>query len=137
MKLNPEAVRKSAEARRGRNHTSESITKMSESLSGSNNPNYGKPRSEETKKKIGDAQRGENSKNFGIVRDINSNKKTQDSLKKFYENNVSKSAKSVIVCGIEYPSLCHAGDALGLSIKVVTTRCMSKLEKHKEWYFKE
>lgn len=123
--------------KKGQKHTLEAKLKMSMSLSGPNNPNYGKARSEETKKKIGDAQRGENSKNFGIVRDINSNKKTQDSLKKFYENNVSKSAKSVIVCGIEYPSLSHAGDALGLSRKVVTTRCMSKLEKHKEWYFKE
>jgi len=44
---------------KSRKHTEESKRKISEALSGKNNPNFGKPLSEETKRKISESQKGE------------------------------------------------------------------------------
>ena len=55
---------KMKESRKGWVHSEETKTKISNALSGSNNPQYGKPHLEETKLKISLANRGENHRLF-------------------------------------------------------------------------
>lgn len=53
----------------GKPKTIEALTKQSASMSGENNPNYGKPRPKETREKIAKAQSGEKSSRAKLTKD--------------------------------------------------------------------
>lgn len=119
--------------RRGSKHTELSLKKMSAAQSGKNNANYGKPRTEETKQKISNSQKGENGYWHGKTKDNSIKEKTSNTLKKYYEENTCVRAMKVIINNIEYKSLSEAESQLGITRKVITTRCRSNKEIWNEW----
>lgn len=56
--ISEETRKKISETRKGKKFSEEHLRNIGLSKSGSNNPNYGKPRSEETKRKISEANKG-------------------------------------------------------------------------------
>lgn len=119
--------------RRGSKHTESSLKKMSISQSGNNNANYGKARTKETKQKISDSQKGENGYWYGKIKDNLIKEKTSNTLKKYYEDNTCVRAIKVIINDTEYKSLSEAELQLGITRKVITTRCRSNKDIWNEW----
>lgn len=73
-----------------KNHSLESIEKMSKAKQGCKNPMYGRPQSEETKRKIGQAQIGEKNHMFGKHQEaywFNKNR-TEETKRKISETRI-------------------------------------------------
>lgn len=83
-KHTPHAIEKIRAASKGRRHTKDSRQKLSQSLSGSKNPMYGKTMSDITKEKISNAMRGMKNPFYGkhhtkeTIKRLKQSHKTQD-----------------------------------------------------------
>ncbi len=70
---------------RGKTHTPEALKKMSEALSGENNPNFGGiHQTPEVRKKMSDLQKGSLNNRYGIKRTEESKRKVSESMKEYH-----------------------------------------------------
>ena len=133
LKRSTETCARLSKAKKGHIKSEETRKKLSDASSGKNNPNYGKCRSEETKRKISDSQSGELGYWYNKEFDIEHTNKISNSLKEFYKHNDNKNAIKPIINDVIYKSLTDASKELGISRKVITTRCRSDKIKWADW----
>ena len=79
---------------------------------------------------------GEKNSFYGKSFSEESKKKLSDSIKKYYQENESVSAKKVYAYGVLYNSMKEAAEALKISNGTMTTRVKSSNWKYRSFYFK-
>ena len=80
---------------------------------------------------------GEKNSFYGKNLSKESKKKLSDSIKKYYQENESVSAKKVYSYGVLYNSMREAAEILNISNGTMTTRVKSNNWKYRSFYFKD